>query len=185
MKKQLQLTLAALVSLFCAASATAMTITETDTFSPLVGTIGGSGQPTTVSGEFNLLTAGYNPTSMSLTSATVTFTLSDPLGGNESGLFRFRLLPGPTTSEDLATFSGVPTAATPYTFALGTGSLAFLALDDTGILHYRINRVSGQFVVNSASITAVVPDGGATAILLGGSLLGLVAIKRRFKMKAA
>lgn len=126
-------------------------------------------------GEFTL--AGYNPATETITSAVADFTFQDPFGGNES--LHVDL------SGDILTngsFSGK--------LVLSTGVInSLFSLDQTGALSYTVSLESGyltEFWLDNAKLTAQasprnVPDSGATVVLLGLGLVGLVATKRHFR----
>ena len=135
-------------------------------------------------GSFNLLGAGYNPQTHHITSATALFGFDDdltpvrdpqdPQGYSEVVLVDLALGGmhlGPV-EVNFSTILGGPVL----------GSVLF-DLSKDGILNYHIKKVSGDFYVSFARLDAeaAVPDGGATAVLLGLGMLGLSAVSRKFR----
>jgi hypothetical protein len=129
-------------------------------------------------GQFTL--AGYNPAAETITSASAIFTFWDNSLGFDQGESLTVNMGGDTLSN--GSFSG--------TLNLG-GSVvnAWGILDSTGVLSYTVSLTSGiltEFWLKNASLTAEatsrngVPDAGATSILLGLGVIGILGAKRRF-----
>jgi hypothetical protein len=160
--------LAAIFSLSVVASVHAVTYTDNNPANVWL-----NGLNPSYTGQFTL--AGYNPVAETITSAAAEFTFWDALG-NES----FSINMG----GDLLThgsFSGVLVLPTDVVNA-------WLTLDSTGTLAYTVSLTSGfltEFWLTNASLTAVatarnVPDVGATVVLLGLGIIGILAAWRRF-----
>jgi hypothetical protein len=143
------------------------------------------------SGEFNILDGGdipgtpnYNPTTHEVTSATVWFGFADDSlpwqdDSNE------------TVKIDLGSVSGYLGPIEINLATIVSGAVGSLLMDlQDGKLTYKINETSGDFYVGYAKLVADVspktpgsrvPDGGATAALLGFGLLGLSAVRRKMR----
>lgn len=170
--------------------ANAVTIWDIDTFVPDFYVSPGTPKTDT----FNI-TSGYNPATHIITSATAYFLLNDDLD----------FIRGRTTQIDLADsvkeWAVVDLGSTvayfgPTEVNLGTvisgavtgAALADLAAD--GVLGYKVWSKDGDFLLLAAKLEAEVerrrvPDGGATVGLLGFTLLGLVAIRRKLAPRSA
>ena len=206
MKKYLTV-VALLIVALTAGSAHAVSITITDTNSyagaapwgpnspgvffagPSGSTLNGFPGVQTFSDSFNLVPFGYQPGSSTLTSAFAIFNFSDD---NNSG----KLGTDPAQESVKVTFN--PTQPFPGAgFTTWNGGAitisgqvvgnAFLTLESTGMLSYRIDRnpsSGGDFFLTSASLTANanVPDGGATLSLFGIAMMGVAAARRRFSI---
>jgi VPDSG-CTERM motif len=137
------------------------------------------------SSTFNILYDGYNPATMLVTSAVVSFGFADDsfdtyeyvnvyLDGN---LF----IAG---QEVDGTHQTIPTS---YDWYHGSISGTLLAGLQDGVINYTVTVTSGDTYLKRAKLVAQgiyqpsrsVPDGGATALLLGFGLAGLVALRRR------
>ena len=131
-------------------------------------------------GTFNIAEDGYNPTTHQVSSAVVMFAFGDD---NDSAYEE--------VSVDLGLVEGAFgkqfNVLTLFGGDLKIGLVQDLSAD--GILNYKINMESGDFYLGYASLVAqatvrpqnAVPDGGATAALLGLGLLGLSVIRRKMR----
>jgi hypothetical protein len=142
-------------------------------------------------GEFNIADWGYNSANQEVTSASVWFALADDATDVKDALD----LKGytETVKIDLGSASGYigPVEVDLASLLSGavTGSL-LVDLSADGILKYTISKTSGDFYIGFAKLVADatpkapgsrVPDGGATAALLGLALLGLSAVRRKMR----
>jgi hypothetical protein len=128
-------------------------------------------------GQFTL--AGYNPAAETITSANAVFTFWD----NSLRIDQGESLTVTMSGDDLShgSFSGFLTLGDNIVNAWGI-------LDSTGVLSYTVSLTSAwytEFWLTNASLTAEtasrsVPDAGATAILLGLGVIGILGAKRRF-----
>jgi len=134
---------------------------------------------TTYTNNFNLINAGYNPAVETITSAFAVFGFTDIWGGKES--FTVNLGGNLFNQGSFSAVLLLPEVA--------TGSALF-TLDQTGFLSYTVTRGSGDFQLAGAVLAAEaaprrnVPDTGATAVLSGMGVIGILAVKRRFKAAA-
>ncbi len=180
MKKILTVIAAAMVSAF---SASAIQYTDVDT----IGATLSVGTPYV--GNFNIASgdggvgdvAGYNPLTQTLISAVAGFTFLDVnLTPNTVSiqLDGKTFIPGGIVDQVLTSFNGA---------VLGN---AYLTLNSTGEIEYRVELLSGNPVVFvMAGLTAqagdrviTVPDGGMTLSLLGCGLLAGSWVCRRFRI---
>jgi hypothetical protein len=139
-------------------------------------------------GQWDLLSAGYNPITQRIDSAVATFLLNDANGGQESYSITIGGSAFLTGGSFTTTLLGTIGVGDPV-----TGS-ALITLDSTGLLNYTVTANSGVFWLANANLTAQasdrkplnpanVPDGGATAGLLGLGLLVLAGAKRHLALK--
>jgi hypothetical protein len=125
-------------------------------------------------GQFTL--AGYNPAAETITSANAEFSF----GG--IGLDSFTITMG-ADSLSHGSFFGILNVGT------STALNAWGILDSTGVLSYTVSLTANSpwesLLLTNANLTAEtasrsVPDSGATAILLGLGVIGILGAKRRF-----
>jgi len=161
--------LGVIASLLVAASVHANTYSDNNPADVLLY----SGNPS-YTGQFTL--AGYNPAAETITSAFAQFTF----GG--VALDSFTVTMG-SDSISHGSFFGVLTVGT------ATALNAWGILDSTGVLSYTValtaNSPWESLLLMNANLTAEtasrsVPDAGATAILLGLGVIGILGAKRRF-----
>ena len=132
-------------------------------------------------GQFTL--AGYNPAAETITSAVATFNF----GGLALDSFSITM-----SSDDLThgSFSGFVTVTGDISDSSNIN--AWGILDSTGVLSYTValtanSRLESVWLINS-NLTAQsdsrgvssVPDAGATSLLLGLGVIGILGAKRRF-----
>jgi len=144
-------------------------------------------------GTFDLKPA-YDPASEQITSASVTFTFLDDVLSDTIVLgwkFIFPIL-GQEGEAGTISLNGEQIASESssglWIFAgltYGVPGDILLSLSNTGVLDYTIKSTQGDFYFKTATLVAeasarAVPDGGTTVALLGASLLGLAALRRRF-----
>ena len=131
-------------------------------------------------GQFTL--AGYNPAAETITSASATFTFWD----NSLWLDQGESL---TVNMGGDLFSSGSFSKTLYLGGTDSVINAWGILDSTGVLSYTVSLTSGiltEFWLKNASLTVEatsrnsVPDAGATSILLGLGVIGILGAKRRF-----
>lgn len=126
-------------------------------------------------GQFTL--SGYNPAAETITSATATFSF---LGDGFADSFNITM-GGDSLSHD--TFFG--------SLVVGTSNAlnAWGILDSTGVLSYTValtaNSPWESLLLTNANLKAEsasrsVPDAGATSLLLGLGVIGILGAKRRF-----
>ena len=128
-------------------------------------------------GQFTL--AGYNPASETITSANAVFTFWDNSSRFDQGESFTVTMAGDNLSH--GSFSGVLSLGDSVVNAWGI-------LDSTGVLSYTVSLTSNfgtEFWLTNANLTAQstsrsVPDAGATALLLGLGVIGILGAKRRF-----
>ena len=142
----------------------------------------------TYSGTFIL--GGYNPATQMVHDAQATFVFSDDelFDSNEYAQITVGLGNFGNVEVD-----GVPLLPWTYTFFSGDLTLNMLAtLSSTGQLGYTITATSGDFWYKGGTLEAnvvrrpstnttppSVPDGGASAALLGMSLLAVAGLKKK------
>ena len=162
-----KLLLSAIVSLLLAGSARANSYSdETSPYGLL------SQDNPTYTGQFTL--AGYNPAAETITSAAVEFTF---LGLRPDS---FKIVMGGDIFTHQSFFGALVVDS-------GLGVNAWGILDSTGVLSYTVSLTghSKWLALIEADLTAEttsrsVPDAGATSILLGLGVVGILGVKRRF-----
>jgi hypothetical protein len=137
--------------------------------------------------QFNLLGAGYNPATMVITSATVTFWFADDDSDGSETVDIYvngTSVTGTRIFNDLEVDGSHPAANfAPYSANLQDFAGLIADLQD-GIMSYQVKRQDGDTYLKIAEITATgntttVPDNGLTAAMLGLSLMGLFAARAR------
>lgn len=145
------------------------------------------------SDSFDIISDGYNPATMQVTSATVKFWFNDddgdlwvPILGNlpdpvvidlgALNLFDDGLLWGDLFAVDVALGTTVD--------GQYVGGSIIASLQD-GDLSFRVHGVGADFYLTKAQLnveatSTAVPDGGVTAAMLGLALMGTAAARRRF-----
>jgi hypothetical protein len=144
------------------------------------------GTPNTYSNSLNLGSNGFNPATMDVTSATITFWFADDdSDGSEQVDITTE---GVQVANDMEVDGTHPQANfASYSFALSPAQLATLNVD--GVANYTVNRVTGDTYLKIVSITAQgpanvnVPDNGTTAALLSLAFAGVIAARKRFGSK--
>jgi VPDSG-CTERM motif len=175
--------LVGVAGLLLASQAHALVYMDFEQFDSTTGHVG-LFQP--LSGSFNIATSdggdgifGYNPSLEHVVSAYAEFTIID-----DTDIFD-----RPETF--IVELSSRLFLAGSATLFIGTEDVKGIALFDLsadGILNYKVTSLGGDFQVESALLVATtepggvrnVPDGGGTAMLLGTSLLGLLALRQKF-----
>lgn len=127
-----------------------------------------------LTGTFNLLDSGYDPTTEQLFGAVATFALWDPKLGQENLSISLGSSASTIWSGSIAFAVAVPGAV---------NGAALWDLGADGILGFTVNSTKGEAYVAAATLVANggtrVPDGGATLILLGLAFIGILAIHRK------
>jgi len=147
--------------------------------------------------QFNILGAGYNPATMVVTSATVTFWFADD---ESDGAENVDIFVNGTNITGTKIFSNLEVNGThpeanfaPYSANLQDFAGLLNSIQD-GILEYQVRLLNGanggDTYLKMATITATgnyknipnngVPDSGSTIALLGGALAALGLVRRRF-----
>lgn len=147
--------------------------------------------------QFNILGAGYNPATMVVTSATVTFWFADD---ESDGAENVDIFVNGTSVTGTKIFSNLEVNGThpeanfaPYSANLQDFAGLLNSIQD-GILEYQVRLLNGanggDTYLKLATITATgnyknipnngVPDSGSTIALLGGALAALGLVRRRF-----
>ncbi len=103
---------------------------------------------------------------------TVTFFFKDPKGGTETG----------TVTALSTTIGNISSFANYSIFSEGLELNILASITATGHLTYTVKANTGNFdlIAGIGTITVYVPDGGSTLVMLGGSLLGVAALRKRF-----
>lgn len=131
---------------------------------------------------FDLLKAGYDPATMRIVSAIVSFAFADDydrsreyvkiiVGGDT--LWRYQEVDG--------THYNAPYSYDWYSKSLGAGLISQL---QDGVIDYSVKARSGDFYLKEASLTAQVerlkvPDAGTTLGMLGLGLASLFVLRRQ------
>ena len=135
-------------------------------------------------GNFTL--GGYDSSLEEIISAQISFRLWDAafIGGGESYLVT--LVVG-----DLVKSGNSFSGPLDFDYNLPFGGTALMSLSDTGALAYTVTATTGSFWLDEASITAEsalrtvtppsVPETSTTFVLLGATLLGLAAVRRKIR----
>ena len=135
------------------------------------------------SGEFDIGQWGYNKDSQKVDSASVSFIFSDNVAPWKDDASE-------TVNIDLGSSLYLGPIEINFPTSVNGGVLGTVLADlQDGKLKYTINAKSGDFIVVSAALLVdasprprnSVPDGGATAALLGLGLLGLSAVGRKLR----
>jgi hypothetical protein len=194
MKKLLALTLAALCSSSLYALTWNFSTLSVDT-PPIVFLDGSPSYIRSTTGatgtQFNLLSNGYNPATMLVTSATVTFWFADDDSDSEERVDIFvngTSVTG-TKIKDNLEVNGSHGGAGPYeNFAAYSANLqdfaGLIAALQDGVMEWEVKLESGDTYLKIAEITANgqtknVSDTGSSVALLGGALLVLGFLRRR------
>jgi hypothetical protein len=186
MKKNL---LAAVVTLLLAHAAPAITWIDEDNGDPLKFLTFSDPSYTST---FNILNDGYNPLTMMVTSAVASFAFADDSDLSyeyvnvhlDGSLFNAALTGGASPIEVDGTHYNIPTS---YDWYHGSLSGTLLAGLQDGVISYTVTVTGGDTYLKRAKLVAEgiyqplrsVPDGGATALLLGFGMAGLIAMRRR------
>ncbi|VAW95086.1 RND efflux system, inner membrane transporter CmeB [hydrothermal vent metagenome] len=136
------------------------------------------GADDSVSWQFNILDAGYNPASQEITSATIGLNLRD-----DRGWFERFLIPE---------FANLSAGLNTYSWEVDTGTSSFsidslLTLSDTGLLDVTLVATFGDFYFDYATLTVDAVNGAVqipeptSLALMGLGLLGLAFVQRRKK----
>jgi hypothetical protein len=124
-------------------------------------------------GSYVYSALGFNPATQSAISASFKFYFKDSDNDGENATVDIL---APLTKEN---FIG-------YVDLEGGGSIGVLgSINATGAVSYTVTSTSGTFYLAGAyaKIVATVPEGGATLAMLGGSMLGMVALRKRLSSK--
>lgn len=135
--------------------------------------------PSTFTGIFDIRNGedswdqdGFNPATQDATSGWVGFLL----GTDQSNQQEFRI-----TLDDLEV--GTQYINGIWASALGLSADLLVEISNTGTLSYKITALSGSFNLYGAALeveatnATSVPDGGATAMLLGLGMLGVASVR--------
>ncbi len=108
---------------------------------------------------------------------TVSFFFKDPKGGAETG----------TVTANFTSVGGISSFANYSVFSEGLEFNILTSITATGTLTYTVTANTGNFdlIAGIGTITVNVPDGGTTLAMLGGSLLGMAALRKRIFRKKA
>ncbi|MEO5960291.1 MAG: VPDSG-CTERM sorting domain-containing protein [Opitutaceae bacterium] len=144
------------------------------------------GTPNSYTNSLSLPSVGFNPATMDVTSATITFWFADD---DSDGSEQVDItVEGVQAANDMEVDGSHPQANfASYAFVLNAAQLATLNTD--GIANYTVGLVTGDTYLKIVSITAsgpstvTAPDGGTTVALLGIGFIGLAAIRKRFGAK--
>lgn len=168
-------TLAAIAALAIGSSASA--ITMTDTINPDVWLNGGN---TSYTFNFDI---GTVPTGMNVHGGKVKIWLNDKGVQNDPNGDGGGVNDKPESWEiDLGGIVGDTLGQGKKKIVIKLGNLTSVlaSLNNNGKLDVTVTRTSGDFLVDKGRLKAKVPDTGATLSLLGLSLIGLVAVRKRF-----
>jgi hypothetical protein len=146
---------------------------DSQAMSGYAGNLGGNGTFSDAGG-FQIGTEIYD--------ATVSFWFSDPSGGNRDGYTVSVKLSELLGYEEFSGGGDVSTTFSATLFNADDWADILLTISSTGQLGYKIEASNAQssFQVDAAMLTVNVPDGGATAGLLGLGFLASAALRRRF-----
>lgn len=141
-----------------------------------------TGRLSSWSKTFDILGAGYDPATMRIVSAVVSFAFADDYDRSSEYV---RIIVGGETLWRNQEVDGTHYYA-PYSYdwfskSLGLGLISQL---QDGIIDYSVNARSGDFYLKEASLTAQVerlkvPDVGSTIGLLGLGLASLFVLRRQ------
>ncbi len=109
---------------------------------------------------------------------TISFFFKDPNGGSEEA----------TVTALSINIGDISSFANYSIFSQGLEINFLTTIVNNGVLHYTVTVNSGELdlVAGIGTITVNVPDGGTTLAMLGGSLAGMVALRKRlFRGKKA
>lgn len=126
------------------------------------------------SGLLDITTSGFIPSTMVVTSATVSFSIYDLLQGGDGTVG--------ITLDNALFISGVP-VSTNWISAGVTGTF-LSSLNVDGMLNYTVTVTDGLVLLNESKLDAwgtvrqAVPDGGTTLVLIGLGLIGLLAARK-------
>lgn len=161
------------------------------------------------SNEFNLLTNGYDPATMVITSATAKFWFADDTNNNdhinETTYPEWVKISLNTTGTNWVTIGTIEVdglhpesnyAEYQFSFAAQASAAALLSALQDGKMNFKVELVSptggaptsyhdtylkvAQLTADGSLKTTSVPDTGATAALLSLGLLAMVAGRKRF-----
>ncbi len=108
---------------------------------------------------------------------SLSFFFKDPNGGSETA----------SVTALFTTIGNVSSFATYSVFSEGLEFNILTSISLNGKLDYTVTTTSGDLslVAGIGSITVTVPDNGTTLTLLGGSLCGMISLRKRlFRVKA-
>jgi VPDSG-CTERM motif len=158
---------------FTCASVSAITYRDLDLFTNVhLDSDASTLAPSDFHGQFDLRPDGFDPVTMDATSGFVGFIF-----GSEDDRQEFKV-----ALENL-------TSGTQYVdyfkiYSAGLSADLLVEISDLGTLDYTITAVSGAFSlftsyleVETAGSATSVPDGGATAVLLGLGVLGIATVR--------
>ena len=186
--------LSSISGLLLATQAHAFTYLDFDDYGPSSGYVASGGSLT---GYFNIKNSdggvgditGYKTTPEHVVNATASFGIRDNSGLLDK-IFFFELASIYVGSDQFMGTTGSISLNLDFSHGISANALVDLSAD--GILKYTIVSTIGDFYLDYAKLTAntvadsapSVPDGGSTALLLGSSLLGLVALRQKFATAA-
>lgn len=131
---------------------------------------------------FNLLSSGFDPATMTILSATVSFAFADD--GSDSWDYA-KIVVGGSTLWNWQDVDGNHSNP-PYSYEWFTTSLSSSVISQLqdGIVDYSVQAQSGDFYLKEAKIVAEVgrlkvPDTGTTLGLLGLGIASIIALRRQ------
>jgi len=144
---------------------------------------------------FNLLTAGFDPATMEIISATVSFAFADTKwdrADNKSWKKEYAtiVVGGETLWNNIEVDGSHKNEPFNYDwYSKGLNSSLIAQLQD-GIIDYSVQAVSGDFYLKEASLTveaerSQVSDTGATLAMLGVGVASLVVLRRQMMKSQA
>jgi hypothetical protein len=137
---------------------------------------------TSFTSSLNLASNGYNPATMNVTSATITFWFADD--GSDGSEQVDLYANGLQVANDLEVDGTIGSLATYASYTFNLNSAGHLAAMQDGVVDFGVYLVTGDTYLKKVKIEATggyknVPDAGATSALLGLGVLGLVALRKR------
>lgn len=150
------------------------------TYPPYIAFLDGS--PNSYTGSLDLATDGFNPATMDVQSATITFWFADDDRYDASEKVDITVN-GVLVADNMEVDGLHPESSfASYAFVLNAAQINLL---QDGVVDFTVTRAnSGDTYFKKVSITAngvtnSVPDASATSALLGLGVLGLVALRKR------
>lgn len=142
--------------------------------------------PSSWSGTFDLLDGGFDPLTMQIISATISFAFADDY---DYGWEFAKVVVGPEANWDWLEVNGdhhnSPTSYDWYSTSLSAKQL--MELQD-GVIDYSVDARYGDFYLKEASLQAEVeirvPDSGMTIAMLGLGMATLAILRKQMKSGA-